>query len=141
MRALTLRQPWAYCVTHLGKRVENRTTKPPKGLLGTRIAIHAGLVLDEDASPPVDPPDTMAAVREIALQRGCIVATACIVALSMSAEGLRSLGYDARWFTGPVGIVLDDVRVLRDPILCRGKQGYWQVPPEVEARIVAHVGG
>jgi hypothetical protein len=48
MRALTVRQPWAWAIIHGGKNVENRT----RNLAGTYrgpVAIHAGLVEDEAA--------------------------------------------------------------------------------------------
>lgn len=41
-RAYTLHPHWAHAVAHLGKRVENRRTPIPAGLVGERIAIHAG---------------------------------------------------------------------------------------------------
>jgi hypothetical protein len=41
-RAYTLKPHWAHAIAHLGKRCENRNTPIPKGLVGTRIAIHAG---------------------------------------------------------------------------------------------------
>lgn len=40
--ALTLIPPWAHAVAHWGKRVENRSWAPPRGLLGKQIAIHSG---------------------------------------------------------------------------------------------------
>jgi len=45
MRALTLLPPWSHAVTWLGKRCENRKLPIPDGLLGQRIAIHAGATL------------------------------------------------------------------------------------------------
>jgi len=40
--ALTLWPEWAFAVAHLGKRIENRSWRPPKRHVGSRIAIHAG---------------------------------------------------------------------------------------------------
>ena len=42
MKALTLTPEWAWAVTALDKRVENRTWRPPERMIGQRIAIHAG---------------------------------------------------------------------------------------------------
>ena len=47
LRALTVRQPWAACIAHLDKRVENRPKPFPPSLLGEEIAIHAGLAVDD----------------------------------------------------------------------------------------------
>lgn len=46
MRALTVRQPWAWAIVHGGKDVENRSRSlgPYRGL----VAIHAGLTWDGD---------------------------------------------------------------------------------------------
>jgi hypothetical protein len=47
LRALTVRQPWAGCIAHLDKRVENRTWKCPPRFVGTRVAIHASAAVDD----------------------------------------------------------------------------------------------
>lgn len=44
MRALTVRQPFAWAIAHGHKPVENRTWAPPLGAVGERIAIHAAVV-------------------------------------------------------------------------------------------------
>jgi len=35
-----------------------------------------------------------------------------------------------RWFFGPIGYVLRDVRVLATPVACRGWQGFWYLTPK-----------
>ncbi len=42
MKALTLWAEWAHAICWLGKRIENRTRRPPTAMLGERFAIHAG---------------------------------------------------------------------------------------------------
>ena len=43
MLAITIRQPWAYAVIRLGKRVENRGKPDPwRKAIGQRVWIHAG---------------------------------------------------------------------------------------------------
>lgn len=42
MKAITLHPEWAFAVAHLGKRIENRTWKPPESLWLEPFAIHAG---------------------------------------------------------------------------------------------------
>lgn len=151
MRGLTLRQPWAYAVTHLGKRVENRPTRPPRTLIGKRFAVHAAKKVDAAVELA-----EIAQMRDLGLwtqplagqmgraPRGAIVATAKMlgyIAISrisgMSAHldaDLSATETDAferaaasRWFTGPIGIVLVDVVVLPRPVPARGMQGYWPV--------------
>ncbi len=49
------------------------------------------------------------------------------------------LGDQRRWFFGPVGYVLRDVRALAVPVPCRGWQGFWTLPVDVERAVVAQV--
>lgn len=37
-----MKQPWAGCIAHIGKDVENRTRRFPLALIGAEVAIHAG---------------------------------------------------------------------------------------------------
>jgi hypothetical protein len=48
MRAITVRQPWAWAIVHGGKDVENRTRNIAGAYRGP-VAIHAGKTLDEGA--------------------------------------------------------------------------------------------
>lgn len=130
MRALTLWQPWAHAVAHLGKRIENRPWAPWSTIIGQVIAIHAAAKLD-----PVEEARVSAAIRARGhalppaeqLPRGAIVATA------------RVTGYvrrsDDPWFFGPFGWQLADVVALPAPVPCRGMQGLWPVPPDVESKV------
>lgn len=55
-------------------------------------------------------------------------------ALSFSNGTL--LGPDqVRWFFGPIGYLLRDVRALRTPVPCRGAQGFWTLPVDREASV------
>lgn len=45
MRAITIRQPWAWAVIHAGKTVENRSRNIAGDYRGL-VAIHAGLTID-----------------------------------------------------------------------------------------------
>ncbi len=44
------------------------------------------------------------------------------------------------WFNGRYGFVLKHPRPLKSPIPCLGKLGLWDVPEEIEQRIVAELG-
>lgn len=147
MKALTLRCPWAYAITHLGKRVENRTWRPPPALQGQRIAIHAG------KAPPVRANGTFDAGHEhwcevqeslawmthkgLALMpvtaRELVEAASAVVAVATLAEVVTQS--QSPWFVGPFGWVLADVRALPAPIPCRGAQGLWDLPPDVLAQV------
>lgn len=145
---LTLWRPWSDAIAHGPKRVENRTWVPPKHVIGTRIAIHAGKAWDEEAyafcvRAGYVPPTKQASPQGV-------VATARIVGCAadnwdgpepmLVAGTWGSLDLNAerralvsRWYCGPYGWLLDDVHALREPIPCRGAQGLWLLPPDVVA--------
>ncbi len=51
------------------------------------------------------------------------------------SSGVKLGPEQVRWFSGPIGYVLRDVRALREPVPCRGRQGFWTLPDNVAARI------
>lgn len=138
MKALTLYASWAHAIAHGSKRVENRTWHPPRSLLGTRIAIHAGKTLDMAGLDALDEIDNAAFVAR-AIPRSAIVATAKVMR-SVEFRGLL-IPSDADpailsdWWAGPVGWVLEDVRALAVPVPCKGALGLWDVPPDLAAAI------
>lgn len=124
MKALSLRQPWAYLVCAGIKPVENRTWR-------TRwrgpVAVHAAWQPDEvyihrfaDLLAGLDLPDD--------LPRGGIVGVVSIVDCVERC--------DSPWFCGRVGFVLASPRAL-PRIECRGLPGLFTLPDEVAARVVA----
>lgn len=155
MHAITIKQPWAYAICHLDKRVENRKRKPPENLIGQRVAIHAGVAFDDDATDWMFARGLMRSVHMTPEQsacfdaRGAVVATAVLRGHTTGDGNITTLSFDRpglvtrlfpwksleAWFTGPVGHVLADVRVLATPIPCRGQLGYWTLPDEVAAEI------
>jgi hypothetical protein len=159
MKAITLTAPWAWAVAHAGKDVENRKTRCPS-LLGERIAIHAGVAPKAQAEGKRDEDDfvwiwqragVLPAPGGMGPDHGCIVAVATIVGWvegrsvvshpDYEAEAVCHDGAESRWFMGPIGWLLHDVRTLAEPIPARGKQGIWTVGADAEARIIAQIGG
>lgn len=49
---------------------------------------------------------------------------------------LRGDGIESPWFVGPYGWVLTDVVTLTTPVPCKGAQGLWALPPDVEAAVM-----
>lgn len=147
MKALTLKQPWAGFVASGIKTVENRGRPiAPRDLFGQRFALHAGLATDElghynlEKSEPRPWPELCSAT-------GCIIATATLAdALYVggcSREHIatllekRGLGDQARFAFGPTIYLLTDIVALPKVLPCRGWQGFWTVPRDVEAHIAA----
>ncbi len=154
MRGLTIRQPWASCIT-LGdpkllgpaaKLIENRTWPPPQPLIGSYIAIHAGVhAFDQvdaiDAGRMLYGHDAahdrwQQWIAELTAGFGKILSVARLVGVAGTLPA-----HQRRWqVRRHLAWQLDDVRALPQPILFRGMQGLWQVPSETEALIRAQVG-
>jgi hypothetical protein len=129
MNALTIGQPYAHLIATGQKPIENRTWfTNHRGLL----AIHAGKSRDWLDSGEDD-------VSMMAF--GAIVAVARIVACLPKPD--RVIPSWGRWThlidhehaNGPWCWVLENVRRLNTPIACRGAQGLWTVPTDVEQQV------
>jgi hypothetical protein len=154
MRALTVRQPWAWAIAEGLKTVENRSRKPPEGHIGTRIAIHAGkapyrttfATPAEDLTDKGWPPSLllpMTACNAGAVY-GAVIAVATLAgwvnesgeASLIDFRGWPRSVIGSPWFTGPFGWVLTDVVKLSEPVPARGQLGLWTLPEDVEAAVV-----
>jgi hypothetical protein len=121
MRALTVRQPWAWAILNAGKDIENRSWTN-RHVIGT-IAIHAGYGVD----PLEELPRGVKLPTEDDLVRGAIVGVVDVVDV---VEHHRS-----KWFSGPLGWVLRNPRRLKKPIFCKGRLGLWHLPQAVQDKI------
>ena len=122
MRALSIKQPWLYCITDLDKRVENRTWKPPDWIIGQRIALHSSKKMgDLVAASDIAGFKLSTVANDMPL--GAIVATARV-------DGWIDF-LDSKWFSGPVGWILSDVVKLHEPVPHRGRLGLWEVSVEL----------
>ena len=135
MKALTLWQPWAHAIAHLGKRIENRTWRPPARLDGKPLAIHAGKTVDSEAVEDlIDFGHLPLDFDGRQLTRGAVVAVATFDRAIVRADHVPDgQGF---WWHGPVGWLLTNV-VAIEPVACRGAQGLWDLPPGVEAAVRA----
>ena len=121
MRALTIRQPWAWAIVHAGKDVENRSWKN-RYASGT-IAVHAGMGLDALSALP-------RGVKRPApddLLHGAIIGVVDVVGVVRRCR--------SKWFSGPLGWVLRNARPLAKPIPCSGRLGLWQLPAQAHHAI------
>jgi hypothetical protein len=147
VKALTLHRPWTDAIARWpglhAKRVENRTWWP-RHALGEQIAIHAGKRYDEGGA---------SFVRELAaaahLRNGgwrcpgpgeSPEGIVCVATFSGVIDGPDKRLIAGRapdgfswgeWWMGGIGWLLEDV-VAIDPVPCRGAQGLWTVPADVE---------
>ena len=147
MRALTLTQPWAGLVAAGIKLIENRPRKIISSAhFGSRIAIHASREIDREAYDDIYRIDPRTDIRMVSADApwprlshitNAVIAVATVVRV---VEDPRELGEHARWYFGPIGYVLSDVRALVAPVPCRGRIGLWTMPAAVELAVCAQIG-
>ena len=118
LRALTIRQPWAWAIAAGHKRVENRSWSTAyRGPL----AIHAGRVIETEAYARCE--------RLAGVGVPFNLATGSVVAVSVLLDVVTHS--TDPWFEGPYGWVLDVVRPVV-PVPCVGRQSLFNLPHDVE---------
>ena len=164
MRALTLTQPYAGLVASGIKLVENR----PRSIIkredfGEPFAIHASREIDESVYARIIEIAPWLSWTEVNREHAAwwplsrittaIIGVATIeavvvhftrtdgsaYAVDVATGTVRDLGDQRRWFHGPIGYVLRDVRALVTPIPCRGFQGFWTLTDDVSAKVRAQL--
>ena len=122
MKALSVKQPWAWLILNAGKSVENRSWKTNyRG----RVYLHVGQQTDKTGFPlqrqyvkdsNIIIPDT--------LTTGCIVGEVDIVDCVTQSN--------SPWFEGAYGFVLANPIMYETPVPCKGKLGFFEVDREVK---------
>ena len=131
MLALTLWRPWPTLIGRGIKKIENRPWAPGARLWeGARFAIHAGKGWDERCQPMAERLGVPASVFDGSEKLQCAVVAVVTFA------GLMTSSNDP-WFFGPFGWILEEPFVLPRPVACPGMQKLWQLPPTVEAEVLA----
>lgn len=127
MKALSIRQPWAWLIMNAGKDIENRVWQTP---VRGRILVHAAKGMTRDEFEDAD--DFAANITHNYdrigkypvfedLERGGIVGSVEIV------DCVRAS--DSPWFVGTFGFVLRDPRPLPFRPF-KGALGFFEVPDE-----------
>ena len=117
MRALSIRQPWAWLVVNGYKDIENRTWSTN---FRGRIYVHAGQRMVPDDYPEQRQFLTRAGiVIPPGLARGAIVGEVTITGCVAHS--------DSPWFCGPYGFTLADPVVYNNPVPYRGQLGFFPV--------------
>lgn len=153
MRALTLTQPWAGLVASGIKLVENRPRHMIKrDAIGSQFAIHASREIDDSTYDTIkaNAPELFTAAgyaRWYKLSRitSAVIAVAtlewimdpgaCGIGTAEPAASAPLPDDQRRWFFGPIGYYLRDVRALATSVPARGFQGFWTLTPEVERQV------
>lgn len=143
MKAISIRQPWAWAIIHAGKRIENREWRGAPSYRGP-ILIHAaqgctseeyrgaaawmagrGLIAWKSGQTPRLP-------KLSELERGGFVGRAYLV--DVIRPGVRC---SSPWYLGALGLVLADVEAL--PFTpYRGEFGLFDVPDTIDLRGLDH---
>lgn len=149
MRALTLWRPWDTAILRLGKPVENRDRPPPAKLIGQRFALHSGKKFDMDGAATIfllaHKEGFSREVIRVALARSealdsVILGTvklARVISRDRPQLGAPDPLASSPYFFGDYGWVCEDVFALPEPVPCKGAQGLWSLPPDVEAKVLA----
>lgn len=114
MKALSIKQPWAWLIANGYKDIENRTRKTN---FRGRFLIHASLAFDHDALAwLLANRQNIILPERIAYERGGIVGEANIVDCVTESFSL--------WFSGPFGYRIERARpLLFQP--CKGMLGFF----------------
>jgi hypothetical protein len=150
MRAITVRQPWAWAIVHGGKDVENRTRNIAGSYRGP-VAIHAGLTDDtSDLSAALTCgawvqwwTEAREAGVDVGQQRGAVIGVVDLIDVhNHEAPRVNSPRHvipatcPSPWAQDDHHhLVLANPRPLTRPIPWRGALGLWTVPDELEAAI------
>lgn len=155
LKAITIRQPFAFLAAHGIKPVENRNGPSIAGqarkLVGKRLAVHvsewwnlkafreAGYELPQSGRSALA--DTAVAVRPFDLicsmlktQRGHIIGTAILGRVIEHGDG-DPMNLDPCRTADRFGLVFREQRLVT-PVKCRGALGLWTVPDDVARAVI-----
>jgi len=137
MKALSIKQPWAWLICAGYKDIENRSWwlhMPP--LLNypanpRRIYVHASKTIDREAFKWIALWIPKAIIRKFMFNglpdAGMFVTGAIIGEVDITGCVEKS---DSPWFTGPYGFTLANPVLYENPIPCRGRLGFFE--PDIE---------
>jgi hypothetical protein len=114
LKAISIRQPWAYAILHLGKNVEN---KPMRTHYRGRILIQASLKIENDEALELK-------LNPDELPTGAIVGDVEIV--DCVDDSRSKWAIDGQWHW-----ILRNPRHLKTPIPFKGKLGFMRVPAKL----------
>jgi hypothetical protein len=120
MKAISVRQPWAWAIMHAGKDIENRDW--PTKVRG-RVAIHAAKGMTKDEYAEVEQflwgMDVAVRIPEYTeLTRGAVIGTVEIVDCISKSQ--------SPWFFGKYGFVLRNPEPFAMPQQIKGALGFWE---------------
>jgi hypothetical protein len=144
MKGVSIRQPWAHAILHLGKDIENRSRLMERFTERVTVAVHASATMTirewGQAIDFVADNVGLETMRQMPnpddFTRGAIVGVVDIVGAVEDGQQ-----HSSAWFVGPCGYILANPRPLAAPIPFKGMLGFWTVPEGVEKAIYAQLNG
>lgn len=142
MKAITVRQPWAWAIIHAGKDIENRTRNIVGDYRGP-VAIHSSGRKHDDADYIAAALDhriwTLFDDQLVAnlrtgwgLLHGCILGTVNLTGVHRYPDCASPDRTHCSWWADQVDgshhLELDDPRPLRLPVQIPGHLGLWELP-------------
>ena len=135
MKALTLQRPWDQAILHGGKNFENRLWKLWDSMISKTIALHAGKTYDKEGADWMKEEDLYMPPTSDNSPEGIVG----LVRFDGVVEGdymTFALQEDQEiWFCGPFGWHIEKSKAFDTPFECKGKQGLWTVPADIENKI------
>jgi len=139
MKALSIRQPWAWLICAGYKDVENRTWRIRLNMVGgipsvrKRIYVHAGKVIDDRAWNFIEHRITKEVWDTIrtdnfyhSLARGAIIGEVDIIGCKYHFGDENNDLYSPWHESGMYGFLLANPTLYDKPILCKGKLGFFE---------------
>ncbi|MFE2823478.1 hypothetical protein [Streptomyces sp. NPDC059271] len=129
IRGITVRQPWAACILHGDKRIENR---PRPWTAGWRL-LHAAAAIDR---PALRDPLAARTIRSLELPTRAVLGVVRITGSHTDTpKQLCSPWAQPDRFH----LDLDDIHPLPLPVPCDGRLGPWRVPHPVLTQVITQL--
>src|SRR5258705_10477702 len=134
LKALSVRQPWAWAILHGGKDIENRSWDT---MLRGTVALHAARTAETSAFFNFIRDRNL--LPKIALEEGAVdnLPKGAVIGLVDVIDCVSAS--PSKWWEGPKGFVLANPRPLI-PIPCRGAMQFFDLPPTVIEAIEQQLG-
>ncbi|MCY1047573.1 hypothetical protein OV208_40110 [Corallococcus sp. bb12-1] len=131
---VTAPQPWAWAVEVRNAPVLNLQRPPPPGVLGCYIAVCAAAKYSQDDASWMAGGPGVGAPRAEDLPMCAVVAVGRLSAVSLLWPDTAR---ESRWHVGPVGLWLEDVVALPEPVACTPGPAdtLWELPALVLAQV------
>lgn len=134
MRALTVRQPWAWAIVHGGKDVENRSRNLAGSYRGP-VAIHAGLTHEKDTQAGQVHREAHGTEVPTELVFGAVIGVVDLFSVHHDSDHGRGYACSSWAIAGDWHLMLANPRPLADPIPAKGRLGLWTPDEQLQAGI------